>query len=106
MSTLYTPKEHTTMNRHPTNTKTGPTPDCKKSGYKFLQGNLNTCPPKQEIGRICKKTGHYAKMCNAEKPSDQYKGNITETAHKARAHQTHKHTAIASKTQEELEISL
>ena len=43
-------------------------PDCWKCGYKFEPGHLNTCPAKQEICRICKKIGHYAKICKTEMP--------------------------------------
>ena len=48
--------------------KSGPIPDCWKCGYKFIPGHLSNCPAKNEICRICKKIGHYAKMCRAEMP--------------------------------------
>ena len=61
--------------------KRSPIPDCWKWGYKFVPGNLNTCQAKQEICRIFKKMGHYAKMCKAEMPPrppqwTKYKNNI------------------------------
>ena len=49
--------------------KSGPIPDCWKCGYKFIPGHLSNCPAKNEICRICKKIGYYAKMCRAEMPS-------------------------------------
>ena len=48
--------------------KTNAIPDWWKCGHKFIPGHLNTCPAKQEICRICKKIGHYAKMCKEEMP--------------------------------------
>ena len=48
--------------------KSGPIPDCWKCGYKFIPGHLSICPAKNEICRICKKIGNYAKMCRAEMP--------------------------------------
>ena len=48
--------------------KSGPIPDCWKCGYKFIPGHLSNCPAKNEICRICKKIGRYAKMCRAEMP--------------------------------------
>ena len=48
--------------------KTGLIRDCWKCGLNFVPGHLISCQAKQEICRVCKKTGHFAKMCKAEKP--------------------------------------
>ena len=44
--------------------KSGPIPDCWKSGYKFIPGHLSNYTAKKEVCRICKKNmqGQYAKM--------------------------------------------
>ena len=42
--------------------------DCRRCGSKFLPGHLNVCPAKNEICRICKKIGHFAKQCKSEMP--------------------------------------
>ena len=43
-------------------------PDCWKCGYKFIKGHLDNCPAKNTICNICKKVGHYAKMCRSDMP--------------------------------------
>ena len=48
--------------------KSGPIPDCWKCGYQFISGHLSDCPAKSAVCRICKKIGHFAKMCKAEMP--------------------------------------
>ena len=42
--------------------------DCRRCGNKFLPGQLNVCPAKNEACRICKKIGHFAKLCRSEMP--------------------------------------
>ena len=63
-----TKTKHTTKNGHTTDTKIRSIPDCRKCGYKFIRGHLSNCLAKNEVCRICKKIGHYAKMCKAEMP--------------------------------------
>ena len=41
-------------------------PDCWKCGYKFIKGHLDNCPTKNSICNICKKVGHYAKVCRSD----------------------------------------
>ena len=43
-------------------------PDCWKCGYKFIKGHLDNCPAKNTIGNICRKIGHYAKVCRSDIP--------------------------------------
>ena len=43
-------------------------PDCWKCGNKFIKGHLDNCPAKYVVGNICKKVGHYAKLCRSEIP--------------------------------------
>ena len=43
-------------------------PDCWKCGYKFIKGHLDNCPAKNVICNICKKVGHYAKLCRSDIP--------------------------------------
>ena len=43
--------------------------NCRRCGNKFLQGHLNICPAKNEACRICKKIGHFAKLCRSEMPT-------------------------------------
>ena len=40
----------------------------RNCGNKFLPGHLNVCPAKNEICRICKKIGHFAKQFKSEMP--------------------------------------
>ena len=42
--------------------------DCWKCGYVFIKGHLDNCPAKNRICNICKKIGHYAKVCRSEMP--------------------------------------
>ena len=42
--------------------------ESRKCGTKFLPGHLNVCPAKNEVCRICKKIGHFAKVCRSEMP--------------------------------------
>ena len=48
--------------------QTGQIQNCRRCGNKFLPGHLNTCPAKNEACRICKKIGHFAKLCRSEMP--------------------------------------
>ena len=48
--------------------QTGQIQNCRRCGNKFLPGHLNTCPAKIEACRICKKIGHFAKLCRSEMP--------------------------------------
>ena len=48
--------------------KSGQVRDRRECGYKFIPGHLSNCPAKNEVCRICKKIGHYGKMCKAEMP--------------------------------------
>ena len=48
--------------------QSGQIQDCRRCGKKFLPGHLNVCPAKNEICRICKKIGHFAKQCKSEMP--------------------------------------
>ena len=43
-------------------------PDCWKCGYKFIKEHLGNCPAKIVIYNICKKIGHYAKVCRSDIP--------------------------------------
>ena len=42
--------------------------DCWKCGYVFIKRHLDNCPAKNRICNICKKIGHYAKVCRSEMP--------------------------------------
>ena len=48
--------------------QTGQIQNCRRCGNKFLPGYLNICPAKIEACRICKKIGHFAKLCRSEMP--------------------------------------
>ena len=48
--------------------QTGQIQNCLICGDKFLPGHLNICPAKNEACRICKKIGHFAKLCKSEMP--------------------------------------
>ena len=48
--------------------QTGQIQNCRRCGNKFLPGHLNICPAKNEACRICKKIGHFAKLCRSEMP--------------------------------------
>ena len=48
--------------------QTGQIKNCRRCGNKFLPGHLNICPAKTEACRICKKIGHFAKLCRSEMP--------------------------------------
>ena len=47
---------------------TGQIQNCRRCGNKFLLGHLNICPEKNDACRICKKIGHFAKLCKSEVP--------------------------------------
>ena len=48
--------------------QSGQIQDCRRCGNKFLPGHRNICPAKNEACRICKKIGHFAKLCRSEMP--------------------------------------
>ena len=48
--------------------QTGQIQNCRRCGNKFLPGHLNTCSAKNEACRICRKIGHFAKLCRSEMP--------------------------------------
>ena len=48
--------------------QTGQRQNCRRCGNKFLPGQLNICPAKNEACRICKKIGHFAKLFRSEMP--------------------------------------
>ena len=48
--------------------QTGQIQNCRRCVNKFLPGHLNICPAKNEACRVCKKIGHYAKLCRSEMP--------------------------------------
>ena len=64
--------------------KSGQIPDCWKCGYKFIPGHLSNCPAKNEVCKICKKIGHYAKICKAEMPPRPTQRPPTRTNIKSR----------------------
>ena len=85
--------------------RSGHTPDCWKCGYKFISVHLSNCPAKNEICRICKKIGHYRKMCEAEMPpQDQHKDHNQEQTYKAETQHPQIKILITNKTQGESEI--
>ena len=48
--------------------QSGQIQDCRRCGNKFLPGHLSVCPAKNEACRLCKKIGHFAKICRSEMP--------------------------------------
>ena len=48
--------------------QSGQKQDCQRCGNKFLPGHLNVRPAKNEACRLCKKFGHFAKLCKSEMP--------------------------------------
>ena len=82
--------------------KSGQIPDCWKCGYKFIPGHLSNCPAKNEVCRICKKIGHYAKMCKQKCHLDQHKDRQHELTYKVEALHPQIKITITNKTQETL----
>ena len=48
--------------------QSGQIQDCRRCGNKILPGHINICPAKNEACTICKKIGHFAKLCKSEMP--------------------------------------
>ena len=45
-----------------------PNEQCWRCGGSFTAGHMNQCTAKQAVCNICKKTGHFAKMCRSKIP--------------------------------------
>ena len=51
-----------------------PNEQCWRCGGSFTAGHMNQCTAKQAVCNICKKTGHFAKVCRSKIPPLQTRG--------------------------------
>ena len=56
------PQQQSTQQTNKTNEQ------CWRCGGIFTAGHMNQCTAKQAVCNICKKTGHFAKMCRSKIP--------------------------------------
>ena len=81
--------KHTTKNRDTQNTtNTRPIPECWKCGNKFISGHLISCPAKNEISKICKKSATIQKSAKWKCPHRDQKQEHTHTKQKHHKHKS------------------